>query len=232
MEKRRQYNPIPYALDFVFCIDASEGMGLALPRVKEQICSFVSGSKEHIERFPYRNLGLMRARIVLFRNYKYDGPNSMLATVFFNLFQERDSFARCLASIHASVGGGSTEQSGLEALAYAMRSSWTNRDGSLRRRQIVSLWTNSSPCELGYGKENDLYPRIGMAKDFQELTSWWENADVIDPMAKRLVLFAPNEGYWKQISENWDNVIHFYSNAGEGMDKVTMDSLINCCFDV
>jgi hypothetical protein len=219
---------IPYSLDYVFCIDASEGMKAALPRVKQQIHALISSSVEYIREYHrYRSIEQIRARLIVFRNYRYDDANSMVTTSFYDLLQEKDSFGRYLESIQAAVGGGSSEQSGLEALACAIRSNWTKNDRIIRRRHIVSLWTSSPPCELGYGKENEFYPQIGMATDFETLTAWWKNEEIMDG-AKRLVLFAPEEGYWKQISETWDNVLHFLSDAGEGLDQLTMDQIIAC----
>ena len=44
-----------------------------------------------------------------------------------------------------------------------------------------------------------------------------QNNGFMDPNAKRLLLFAPNEAYWNTISDNWDNVLHYQSVAGQGL---------------
>ena len=40
---------------------------------------------------------------------------------------------------------------------------------------------------------------------------------IMDNNAKRLLIYAPNMPYWSTISDNWDNVLHFPSEAGNGL---------------
>ena len=62
-----------------------------------------------------------------------------------------------------------------------------------------------------------------MPKNKEQLTAQWDGMDYI---GKRLVLYAPDEGHWRYISDNRDNVIHFPSSAGIGITE----SIYNCIF--
>ena len=52
-------------------------------------------------------------------------------------------------------------------------------------------------------------------------------AGYMDQSAKRLLLFAPDVPYWSTISDNWDNVIHFPSRAGEGLQEVDYSQIVD-----
>lgn len=45
--------------------------------------------------------------------------------------------------------------------------------------------------------------------------------------AKRLLLFTPDKEGWKTISDTWDNVIHFPSEAGKGLQNVDYKTIID-----
>jgi hypothetical protein len=69
-----------------------------------------------------------------------------------------------------------------------------------------------------------------MAKDLAELSSWWgdaQNDGFISNTAKRLVLYAPDLPAWHYISSSWDNVLHFPSEAGSGLQEVDYSQIIN-----
>ena len=69
-----------------------------------------------------------------------------------------------------------------------------------------------------------------MVRDFDELTSWWGDANqegYMDQNAKRLLLYAPDAPYWNTITANWDNVLHFPSEAGQGLDEVSYQEIID-----
>ena len=99
----------------------------------------------------------------------------------------------------------------------------------MKRRQIIVVWTDASTHELGYARACANYPS-NMAKDFDELTEWWGDEQMhgyMDQYAKRLLLFAPEANYWTDISSSWDNVIHFPSQAGNGLGEVRYEEIID-----
>ena len=69
-----------------------------------------------------------------------------------------------------------------------------------------------------------------MASNLKELSAWWGGAQqkgFVDNDAKRLLLFAPDEPDWNVISRNWDNVLHFPSEAGNGLENLEYEEIIN-----
>ena len=49
---------------------------------------------------------------------------------------------------------------------------------------------------------------------------------LVNVAAKRLILFAPDGQGWTQVSESWDNVVHFPSQAGEGLRDFEFDEIL------
>ena len=216
---------ITYNVDMVFCIDATGSMGGVIDMVKNNALHFYSDVSDAMAK-KSKTIDKLRVRIVAFRDYVADGDDAMLVTDFFNLPEQTEDFEKCVRSIEA-FGGGDDPEDGLEALGYAIKSKW-NEEG-IKRRQVVVVWTDATTHELGYGKKADNYPSK-MAKDFDELTTWWgdrQNKGFINQNAKRLLLFAPNGPYWSTISDTWDNVIHFPSVAGEGLEEFDYAQIID-----
>lgn len=219
---------VSYNVDLVFCIDATASMVGLLDMVKKHALSFHKDLSDSMAK-KKKNINQLRIRIVAFRDYKYDGPDAMLTTGFFTLPQDQDLFERCIRGIEA-VGGGDDPEDGLEALAYAIRSHWCEGGLGIKRRQVIVVWTDAATHDLGFGRDEETYPRDYMVKDFNELTSWWGDAAAagfMDKNAKRLLLYAPDQPYWNTISANWDNVLHFPSEAGQGLDEVSYSEIID-----
>lgn len=204
-----------YNVDMVFCIDATGSMSGIIEMVKQNAINFYYDVSKAMET-KGKKINSIRIRLIVFRDYKVDGEDAMLATNFFSLPNDADQFKKYVNAI-STFGGGDDQKDGLEALANAMCSSW-NIEGKLRR-QVIVVWTNAGTHDLGFGSGVANYPSK-MAKDFNELSNWWgdgHNIGFMDPNAKRLLLFAPNEAYWNTISDNWDNVLHYPSFAGQGL---------------
>ena len=124
-------------------------------------------------------------------------------------------------------GGGDDPEDGLEALAYAMKSDWSSQ--ATKRRHVIVVWTDDGTHDLGFGKSAPNYP-AGMARDFNELTAWWgsrTNPGVMDENAKRLIIFAPNKNSWNTISDNWNNVIQYESEAGAGLQDCDYEQILS-----
>lgn len=142
----------------------------------------------------------------------------MMVSDFFTLPAEEDQLSACVNQIKAS-GGGDPPEDGLEALAYAMRSAWT--ETGMKKRHVIVVWSDSPTHEIGFARDSAHYPN-GMPADFSELSSWWDDPQmggVMDPNAKRMIIFAPNKPEWSRISSSWDQVIHVQT-VGEGLSDV------------
>ena len=227
---------LKYNVDLVFCIDCTESMDNVLNIIKRQALSF-HGDLLGKMRQKQKNVDELRVRVVAFRDYaayarerkkKLPGNEPMLVTDFFRLPEEAGKLELAVRSLQPR-GGGDDPEDGLEALAYAIRSPW-DRSPDAKHRQVIVLWTDAQPHELGFGKDSPRYPR-GMARNLAELTAWWGTdfaPGYCDPESRRMVLFAPEEGAWKFLSEQWDNVIHFPSRAGNGLSELDYETILNC----
>lgn len=216
---------IRYNVDMAFCIDVTGSMDNIIEIVQNNALNLYQDVKKCMEQ-KGKHVDTLRVRIIAYRDYLEDGADAMLVTNFFTLPQEADSLRKCVSSLVAK-GGGDDPEDGLEALAYAIKSKW-NTD-SAKKRHVIVLWTDDDAHDLGFGKSSSYYPK-GMASDIRELTAWWgdvEEPGYMDQEAKRLVLFAPDMPGWKQVSDNWDKVLHYPSDAGNGLKDVEYSQIIS-----
>lgn len=216
---------LTYNVDMVFCIDCTGSMRKIIDIVKSNALNFYHDVTAVMEK-KHKYITQLRVRVVAFRDYLADAENAMLVTDFFKLPQEAAEFEKCVSSLKAD-GGGDIPEDGLEALAYAIKSKWDTE--GMKRRQVIVVWTDAETHPLGYGRDSKYYPN-GMARNLAELSAWWGGAQqrgYVDNNAKRLLLFAPDKPDWNVISENWDNVLHFPSEAGDGLQNLEYEEIIN-----
>ena len=215
---------IEYNVDIVMCIDATGSMGHLLDTVKNNALRFYRDLTTAMDE-KGKPINELRVRVIAFRDYLADGNDAMLATDFFLLPEADRDFEALLSGIRP-FGGGDDPEDGLEALAYAIKSKWTT--GGNKRRHIIIVWSDDATHALGFGASAPNYPRK-MARDFDELTEWWGDTSqtgIMDNNAKRLLIYAPNKEYWSTISETWDNVIHYESEAGRGLEGVEYQDIL------
>lgn len=223
-------NRMTYEVDLVFCIDATMSMDPILDKVKRNALNFYQDF-QNVMNEKGKKVSQLRIRIVAFRDYYYDRDKAMMITNFFNLPDRAADFEACVKSIIPD-GGGDDPEDGLEALAYAMKSDWSN--GSAKKRHVIVVWSDEGTHDLGFGKSVPNYPR-GVPQDFNELTEWWgskRNPGIMDENAKRLLIFAPDKPGWSIIRDNWNNVIHAITDDKDiGLSKVEyteiMDAICN-----
>lgn len=216
---------LKYNVDIAMCIDATGSMGSLLNTVKTNALSFYTDLTNAMAE-KGKHIDKLRVRVIAFRDYIADGNNAMFATDFYSLPDEAEEFRNDVNSIQP-FGGGDEPEDGLEALAYAMKSKWS--DGGNKRRHIIIVWSDDGTHALGYGAKAANYPKK-MAKDFEELTEWWGDSSLpglMDNSAKRLLIYAPEKKYWSTISDSWDNVLHFPSEAGKGLLGLEYQEILN-----
>lgn len=224
--KQGSYRKLDYDVDIVFCIDVTESMGAErmLDNIKQNAVNFYDDFVRAMEE-KGKKVRNLRIRIVAFRDYYYDGDEAMLETDFFMMPQQAEDLRACLSCIVAA-GGGDDPEDGLEAIAHAIKSDWCNGPG--KKRHVIVVWSDEGTHELGFGKSVPNYPK-GMAKNFDELTRWWGNANnpgVMDNNAKRLLMFTPDKPGWSNIRECWNNCIHYQSEAGLGLVDVDYKQIL------
>ena len=218
-----------YTVDMVFCIDATGSMEdfsgkqtKIINMVKQNAINFY-GDFNNIMAEKGKKVRQLRVRIVVFRDYLADGEHAMMVTDFFQLPQQASEFEACINSIRAD-GGGDVPEDGLEALAYAIKSKWTTEGA--KKRQVIVVWTDADTHALGFGSASKFYPK-GMPSDLGELSDWWDDNSLMKQNEKRLVLFAPDDGNWKYISDNWNLTWHIPSAAGNGLAEQNYSEILN-----
>lgn len=215
--KNHLNEPQPFSVDVVFCIDATGSMSPVIDLVRNNARNFYGDVMRKMAE-KGKKVDHFRIRVIAFRDYAFDEDAAMLTTGFFSLPEETAAFEEVLNGIQPQ-GGGDDPEDGLEALGYAIRSKWTQNPG--KKRYLIVVWSDDATHDIGHSKNAKNYPQK-MAKDFTELTTWWNG---LDQMAKRLLIYAPLKEYWSTISGVWDNTVHFPSEAGKGLDKVTYDEI-------
>ncbi len=214
-----------YNVDICMCMDATGSMGPLLDLVKANALGFYGDLTARMAQKD-KHVDELRVRVIVFRDYLADGQDAMLLSDFFVLPQQAPQFEALVRSVHPRGGGDDPEDS-LEALGYAIKSKWTK--GGDKRRHVIVLWTDDEPHDLGFGRTAPNYPGK-MARDFTELSEWW-GADgtggVMDPTSKRLLIYAPNKGYWNEIMGLWDNTLLFPSQAGKGLEETTYTAILD-----
>ncbi len=215
-----------YAVDIVFVIDITGSMTPVIEQVKAGALSFHDRLVETMaakDKF----VSSLRLRVVAYRDY-YDNPSDALFhTPFFRLPEDQAHFNTYVGAL-AADGGGDEPESGLEALAVAFASEWER--GMDRRRHVVVLFTDASahPLEASHGRYVPGYP-TDMPNTFDALTDQWDDpqGSVMEYAAKRLLMYAPDVYPWNVISAYWDNVLHYPSAAGQGLDEVEFGQIID-----
>lgn len=215
---------LKYSVDMVLCIDATGSMGSIINRVKTNALKFHDDLSSSMAE-KSKNIDTLRLKVVVFRDYYADGEQAMKASEFFTLPDEADGFSAFVNSITAD-GGGDEPENGLEALALAIKSDWS-KSGD-KRRQIIIVWTDASAHELE--KNNGAKPgnySPDLPASFDELTDDWEGQSYMSQTAKRLIMYAPDAYPWTDIANNWENVIHYSSKAGDGLADVDYQEILS-----
>jgi len=215
-----------YAVDIAFVIDITGSMTPVLDQVKAGATSFhdqlldAMGAKDKF-------VSSLRLRVIAYRDYYDNASDALFATPFFQLPEEAVQFTTYVSALHAD-GGGDEPESGLEALWTAMASEWER--GLDRRRHVVVLFTDASahPLEAAATTPVHGYPPA-FPRSFYTLTDQWDDPQgmQMEYAAKRLLLYAPDVYPWNVISASWDNVLHFPSRAGEGLNEVQFGQIID-----
>ena len=214
-----------YHVDICMVIDATGSMGPLLNLVKSNALSFYGDLKARMAAKD-KQVDKLRVRVIAFRDYLADGKDAMLLSNFLELPEQAPEFEALVRGIQPKGGGDDPEDS-LEALGYAIKSKWTR--GGDKRRHVIVLWSDDVPHDLGFGRAAPNYPSR-MAKSFDELTEWWGATGlggVMNPNDKRLLIYAPNKGYWNDIMGVWDNTLLFPSEAGKGLEETTYSAILD-----
>ncbi|TCO57075.1 vWA domain-containing protein [Actinocrispum wychmicini] len=211
------------AVDIVLCVDVTASMTSIIETVKKGALGF---HEQLAEAMAERDMDIsrLRVKVLAFRDFSVD-RDVIEQTDFLQLPGDKNRLAAFMARLKAT-GGGDVPESGLEALALAIRSPWSTGDGDLRK--IIVMFTDASAHPLGHRKSVRArgYPE-SVPRSLDGLQDLWQGDD--SPMgvgAKRLVLFTPEIGPWDEIADTWDKTVLVPSVAGTGLADVVMDEVI------
>jgi hypothetical protein len=217
---------LSYGVDLVFCIDATQSMDHILDTVKDNALNFYQDFKRVMDA-KNKPVAQLRVKIIAFRDYLADGNQAMMMTDFFQLPNQAESFRDAVNSIVAD-GGGDDPEDGLEAVAFAIKKSDWSKEAT-RNRHVIVVWSDDAAHPLGFCSKSSYYPK-GMAKDFDELSAWWGSKyapGIMDEYSKRMILFTPDAPGWREIRDNWNKVIHYESDAGDGLRDCDYDAILS-----
>lgn len=232
-----QSQGLKYNVDLVFVVDTTGSMTNLISTVKSNILKFYPDLKKVADE-KGKSISQFRIKVIDFKNYEYDGPNAIRQSQFFTLAgsnqgeNEETQLQEYVNNLCAQGGSGSGSQgyreNGLEALVTAMRSDWDK--GGDKRRHVIVLFTDVAPLNLDEGKQfaGDKYPK-DMPNSFDELTDMWDSPQgaVMAKASKRLILFAPDCETWDNISNNWNECIHWPAKAGEGLSDADYNTILD-----
>lgn len=220
-------------VDIVFAIDGTGSMQPLIDKVKALTLTF----REELEvglAEKKRKIHNLRIKVIVFRDYYVDGNDAMLESRYFILPEENKDFHDFVAGIWAG-GGGDEPESGLEALALALRSDFV-QEGE-KKRHVIVLFTDASahPYEQQLDGVPANYP-ANMFKNLQELCQVWGSGQdylggsakiaQMNKEAKRLVLFAPSVYPWNELEADLENVIRKDLNSGDGGKDLDLTDVI------
>ncbi|MEO5875859.1 MAG: vWA domain-containing protein [Streptosporangiaceae bacterium] len=219
---------LQYAVDIVLCIDVTDSMRPVLDLVKESALSFHERLEDEMAR-KNKSISQLRIRVIAFRDFGDNADDAIQQTEFMAFPDQAGEFDTFVRGLYAG-GGGDFPESGLEALALAINSSWER--GLDRRRHIIVLFTDASAHPLGDPKAVAAYsyPR-GIPGSLDDLAEQWGYARsktaLMENSAKRLVLYAPPLYPWTDLYEEWNLTVHFPSKAGEGLQEFELTEIID-----
>ena len=203
-----------YYVDIVMCIDLTKSMYDYIEEVKKKVIVFPELYMDTMEAVG-RNVSQFRVRVIGFRDFGFSSEPIVDSGKFFLLPEENIEFECFVRDLQVDTGGDIPE-SGLEAIALALKSDWTNEG---RHRHIILLFTDAPAHPLCFGSDSVHYPE-DMPSDLEELRRWWGNGvpnGSFKPNSGRLMVFAPEVYPWKDMLV-WNRYWYVPLEAGLTVD--------------
>ena len=216
-----------YCVDIVVCIDLTNSMQNYIEEVKESALSFPVKFVEAMEQNGH-DIGQLRVKVIGFRDFGSDSEPIVDSGEFFVLPDENKEFECFVRDLQVNTGGDIPE-SGLEAIALAMKSDWTTEGN--RQRHMILVFTDAPAHPLGFGSESANYPD-GLPVDLAELGRWWNEGipnGAYNPRCGRLVVFAPDAYPWIDM-QTWNRYWHAPSKPEMYIDDIDIEEVIDVLF--
>ena len=223
-----------YKVDIVMCIDITGSMQDCIDTVKKRALQFWPDLQNALKAAS-KNVSDVRVKIIGFRDFEADGAASLEESRYFNLSDQGSSdpeeYEKFVSNLVAD-GGGDEPENSLEALSLAIQSDWVQTGD--KRRHVIVMFTDASAHKLEDANRSNPYYPENMPASLAELSDIWltpasgQTSKIkLKQPAKRFIIFAPQVYPWPEIYESWDQVIYNPSKAGEGLDDVFYDDIIN-----
>ena len=190
-----------YCVDMVMCIDMTTGEYGFIKDFKENAIRFYDLLMDAMEDSGHL-IDQLRIRIIGFRDFIIGAEPIVDSGKFFLLPDEIEEFESFVRGLQI-VTGDFSPKTGLEAIAMALKSDWTQK--GTKQKHVIFVYTNSASYKLREMADNSHYPE-GMPTDLAELGRWWNEGvpnGSYKPRSGRLVITAPNAYPWTGMSE-WD----------------------------
>jgi hypothetical protein len=216
-----------YHIDIVLCIDCSGSMASVIDSLKKDICNIPKDLNRALEQ-KSKDLHELRIRIVAFRDLN-ENLNAIKVSTFFVVEPQRDTTGFELYVNQLSLSGGVCDgpKSGLEALAIALGSDWTDKGD--KQRHLVVMFTAASAHKLEDRIGAVPTKFLGLIPDsLDELTDIWDGGQAakLKRFARRLIIFGPDAYPWNTISDAWGQTVYLPSQAGEGLELANCSTMI------
>ena len=226
-------------VDIVFCIDVTRSMSPIINTVKNLTLDLYDDLITNMREKNYRIVKQLRVKVIAFRDYYCDGPYAMEESKFFTLPEQKTEFRNFVASLEAK-GGGDEPENALEAMALAMKSDWVRvtDPNKEKARNVVVIFTDASahPLEKSADGVSEYYP-TDMLKNYKELYEAWCGGQdscmdkgesyVMDTMAERLIIFAPEDAYpWSDMVEEIPFAAFVSISAAKGGVELGRNTII------
>lgn len=190
-----QNRRVARCIDIVFCVDGAGSMAPFAAGVKDFIRRFIN---ETIDQYTMSGSDIddLRAKVVSFRDYRYDKQDVVCESPFFQLPIDDQGLDEYLSKLSFYGGGPSGKRNGLEALYQAMKSDFVT---GVKDRQIIVLITNGDCYELRECASEVEYP-IDMVDENGFIETWmgYEGGNIREK-CKRLAIFAPQTTKYEQL---------------------------------
>lgn len=210
-------------IDIVFCIDGTGSMSPCIDNVKNNAKRFYIDFAKAMTDMG-SEVDMMRIKIIVFRDYKCDGQNSMVESAFFELPAEEQAFSAYLDSIHAR-GGCGEDANGLEAFYRAMMSDFTT---GTKDRQVIVLFADTTAIPLGQRRNCAGYPR-DMVNENGLLETWMcmqNHPSRLRERNKRLVMFAPSGSCYEAMKQRYNRSVFIPVEIHGGLDDISFAEII------
>lgn len=210
-------------IDIVFCIDGTGSMTPCIENVKTNARRFYADFAKAMTEMG-SEIDMMRIKIIVFRDYKCDGQNSMVESPFFELPSEDREFSAYLDGIQAT-GGCCEDANGLEAFYRAMQSDFTT---GAKDRQVIVMFADTTAIPLGHRRNCAGYPK-DMVDDKGLLETWMcmqSHPSKLRERNKRLVMFAPQGSCYEEMRQRYNRSIFTPVEIHNGLDDISFADII------